>query len=95
MPEQIISDNALSLSLTLIEQFNLYKTSHPNLVHCWVTYLALKKRNYGYNENSESNENSDYNVIFNYLKSGEKDYSFNDIMRILIFKMSLLDETIY
>ena len=93
MPEQIISDNALSLtlslSLTLIEQFNLYKTSHPNLVHCWTTYLALKKRNYGYNENS------DYNVIFNYLKSGEKDYSFNDIMRILIFKMSLLDETIY
>ena len=89
MPEQIISDNALSLSLTLIEQFNLYKTSHPNLVHCWTTYLALKKRNYGYNEKS------DYNVIFNYLKSGEKDYSFNDIMRILIFKMSLLDETIY
>jgi hypothetical protein len=89
MSQQIISDNALSLTLTLIEQFNLYKTSHPNLVHCWTTYLALKKRNY------EGNDNSDYNVIFNYLKSGEKDYSFNDIMRILIFKMSLLDETIY
>jgi hypothetical protein len=30
----------------LIEKFNLYRSSHPNLSECWIAYLELKKKHY-------------------------------------------------
>ena len=73
----------------LIEHFNLYKTSHPNLVNCWTIYLELKKKN---QDNICYNE---YGTIFNYLNCGKKDYTNEDIMRVLIFKASLLDDSLF
>jgi hypothetical protein len=33
--------------MDIIEKFNLYRESHPNLSQCWIAYLGLKKRHYG------------------------------------------------
>lgn len=80
----------------LIDHFNLYKKSHPNLVNCWTTYLELKKKNYG-NITYPIGElfDNEYKFILNYLKCGEKDYTNEDIMRVLIFKTSLLDDSLF
>jgi|688.fasta_scaffold734808_2 hypothetical protein len=78
---------------TLIDHFNLYKQSHPNLVNCWTTYLELKKKNYG--TIAASVPALEYNIILNYLKCGEKDYTNEDILRVLIFKTSLLNDSLF
>jgi len=31
----------------LIERFNLYRSTQPNIANCWISYLGLKKRHYG------------------------------------------------
>ena len=33
--------------MDIIEKFNMYRESHPNLSQCWIAYLGLKKRHYG------------------------------------------------
>jgi hypothetical protein len=81
----------------LIDHFNLYKQSHPNLVNCWTTYLELKKKNYETMAASDPVQNGDneYNIILNYLKRGEKDYTNDDILRVLIYKTSLLNDSLF
>ena len=32
--------------MDIIEKFNMYRESHPNLSQCWIAYLGLKKRHY-------------------------------------------------
>jgi hypothetical protein len=98
----------------IIEQLNLYKNTHPNLVYCWTTYLELKKKNYEYiqqyknddknddniddkNEDNIDDKNDDKNEyvnVLNYIKNGKKDYTMEDIVRILMFKTSLLDDNL-
>lgn len=82
----------------IIEQLNLYKNTHPNLVHCWTTYLELKKRNYDYIQQDNIIDNIDdkneYVNVLNYIKNGKKDYTMEDIVRILMFKTSLLDDNL-
>ena len=81
----------------LIDHFNLYKQSHPNLVNCWTTYLELKKKNYETMAASDPVQNGDneYNIILNYLKRGEKDYTNDDILRVLIYKTTLLNDSLF
>lgn len=84
---------------TLIDHFNLYIKSHPNLVNCWTTYLELKKKHYETAASAAAPSghfvaNDDYKIILNHLKCGEKDYTNEDIMRVLLFKASLLDDSL-
>jgi hypothetical protein len=83
----------------LIDHFNLYKQSHPNLVNCWTTYLELKKKNYETIQTPapapNGDSDNDYNIILNYLKRGEKDYTNDDILRVLIYKTSLLNDSLF
>ena len=93
----------------IIEQLNLYKNTHPNLVYCWTTYLELKKKNYEYiqqqqqhnidDKNDDKNDDNiedknEYVNVLNYIKNGKKDYTMEDIVRILMFKTSLLDDNL-
>ena len=67
----------------LIQQFNLYRTSHPNLSHCWIAYLELKKRHYdGFIEQQ-------CHAVLELLEQGYADLKEEDIVRLLVYKQSL------
>ena len=40
------NDDAYNAINEKIQQFQLYRESHPNLANCWLAYLELKKRHY-------------------------------------------------
>lgn len=81
----------------LLNEFNSYKNSHPNLVDVWTIELELKKKHYQEIEikNNMLNLNyywcdTKYKNILNYMREGNKDYTVQDIFRIMIYKQSLL-----
>jgi len=66
----------------LIQQFKLYRASHPNLSHCWIAYLELKKRHYdGFIEQQ-------CRAVLELLEQGYPDLKEEDIVRILMYKQS-------
>ena len=67
----------------LIQQFNLYRESHPNLSQCWIAYLELKKRHY-----DEFIEQQCRDVLDS-LERGYADLKKEDIVRLLVYKQSL------
>jgi len=68
---------------TLIDNFKLYRESHPNLANFWVAYLGLKKRHYG-----ESLAQQGKSVL-DWCERGCADVSYNAIVRILLYKNSM------
>lgn len=67
----------------LIQQFKLYRASHPNLSHCWIAYLELKKRHYdGFIEQQ-------CRAVLELLAQGYADLKEEDIVRLLVYKQSL------
>ncbi len=67
----------------LIQQFKLYRASHPNLSHCWIAYLELKKRHYdGFIEQQ-------CRTVLGLLEQGYADLKEEDIVRLLVYKQSL------
>lgn len=83
----------------LLNEFNFYKNSHPNLVSVWTNELELKKKHYRElelkNNIHKLNLNyywcdTPYTTILDYMKGGNKDYTVQDIFRIMIYKQSLL-----
>ena len=81
----------------LLNRFNYYKHSHPNLVNVWTNELKLKKKHYTEIELKHNMLNllyywcdTIYTTILDYMKDGKKDYTVQDIIRIMIYKQSLL-----
>ena len=68
---------------SIIEQFNQYSISHPNLSHCWLKYIALKKRHY------DDNLIKECTYVLNMLDGGSSDFTQEDIFRILLYKRSV------
>ena len=67
----------------LIQQFKLYRTSHPNLSHCWIAYLELKKRHYdGFIEHQ-------CRAVLDLLERGYPDLKEEEIVQVLLYKQSL------
>jgi hypothetical protein len=67
----------------LIEQFNMYRYSHPNLSQCWVAYLGLKKRH------CDAHLQGHCNKILELLAAGQADLKEPDLIRLLLYKHSL------
>jgi hypothetical protein len=67
----------------MIDQFKLYRESHPNLSQCWITYLGLKKRHY------DEETTHQCNAILESFKNGCPDWNQKDIISILLYKQSL------
>ncbi len=67
----------------LIEKFNSYCISHPNLTECWLTYLELKKRHYSEPLVEQCEQ------VLTQMASGCDDLKQEDIVRILLYKRSL------
>lgn len=68
---------------TLINNFKLYRESHPNLSNFWVAYLGLKKRHYSENLARQGE------TVLDLCEQGCEDVSYNTIIRILLYKHSL------
>jgi hypothetical protein len=68
--------------MDLIEQFNLYRYSHPNLSTCWIAYLGLKKRHYDENIRIKCVH------VLGLLEDGCADLKKEDIVRLLLYKQS-------
>ena len=81
--------------MDIIDQFKLYRISHPNLSHCWITYLGLKKRHYDDKTQHDSKAHYDEetthqcNAILESFKNGCPDWNQKDIISILLYKQSL------
>lgn len=69
--------------IDLIERFKLYRSSHPNLSNCWISYLGLKKRHY------EKKMIDQCNFVLAALENGYNDWDENDIVRVLLYKRSV------
>ena len=67
----------------IIQQFKLYRTSHPNLSHCWIAYLELKKRHYDEFIVRQCRD------VLDLLERGYPDLKEEDIVRLLVYKQSL------
>jgi hypothetical protein len=86
---------------TILKEINLYKYTHPNLVNLWTTYLELKKENYNTTQYYTgllidiTDEQKEYITILDYFKNGYDDYTYEKIMQIFIYKMSLLDDKLF
>jgi len=63
----------------LIAQFNLYRSSHPNLSNCWIAYLELKKRNY------DANLLQKCSSVLAKFEEGCADIKRADIIRVLFY----------
>ena len=68
--------------MDLIEQFNLYRYSHPNLSNCWISYLGLKKKHYDENIRIKCVH------VLRLLEDGCADLKKDDIVRLLLYKQS-------
>ena len=67
----------------LIQEFNLYRTSHPNLSQCWIAYLELKKRHYDEFIVRQCRH------VLDSLAQGYADLKEEDIVRLLLYKRSI------
>lgn len=74
--------------MDIIEKFNMYRESHPNLSQCWIAYLGLKKRHYGANYADERTL-AQCDSVLETLKNGCADWNQKDIISILLYKQSL------
>ena len=68
---------------TLINKFNLYRVSHPNLSNLWLAYLGLKKRHYDENVARQGEQ------VLEWIENGYADVSYNAIVSILLYKQSM------
>jgi len=68
---------------SIIEEFKQYTSSHPNLSHCWLKYIGLKKRHY------DDNLIKECRYVLNMLDGGFSDFAQEDILRILLYKRSV------
>ena len=82
--------------MDIIEKFNLYRESHPNLSQCWIAYLGLKKRHYGATATSDGEAHyadektlAQCDSVLESLKNGCADWNQKDIISILLYKQSL------
>jgi hypothetical protein len=82
--------------MDIIENFNMYRESHPNLSQCWIAYLGLKKRHYGASATSDGEANyadertlAQCGFVLESLKNGCADWNQKDIISILLYKQSL------
>ena len=69
---------------TIIERFKTYSISHPNLSHCWVAYLELKKRHYADFDLSEGER------VLACIENGCTDLKRNDMVRLFLYKQSII-----
>ena len=68
---------------SILERFKHYRISHPNLAHCWLAYLELKKRHY-----SEMDLSQGCRVLA-CIENGYPDLNRNDMIRLLLYKHSI------
>jgi hypothetical protein len=64
-------------------RFNLYSSTHPNLSHCWMAYLELKKRHY------DTILAEHCSAVLEQLEQGCDDFEENDIVRLLLYKRTI------
>lgn len=67
----------------IIEQFKLYRVTHPNLSRCWLAYLELKKRH------CDEKAIAHGNRVLEMIRHGCADWRDNDILRVLLYKRSV------
>lgn len=72
----------------IINKFKVYYYSHPNLSKCWISYLELKKRNYGGNQDRDIFDQA--NRVLNSIEHGHADISENIIINLLLYKHVML-----
>ena len=75
-------DNILD---AILDNFNNYRISHPNLSHCWLSYLELKKRNYSEIDLSQCKK------VLTMIENGCTDLNRNDMVRLLLYTHSIVD----
>ena len=71
--------NNILIAATMIEVFNSFRHSHPNLTDLWITYLGLKKRHY-----TDGDLDQGVLVLCN-ISAGCKDLKREDIVRLLLY----------
>jgi hypothetical protein len=67
----------------MLDQFKLYQHSHPNLSHCWIAYLELKKRH------CDEIIIQQCVSVLEQLANGCADWSQQDILSVLLYKRSV------
>ena len=67
-----------------IDQLQLYSSTHPNLIGCWVAYLELKKRHHAIGDSDLQQCES---VIVK-ITLGQDDLEIDDLTRLLLYKMT-------
>jgi hypothetical protein len=75
--------NNILIAATMIDLFNSFRHSHPNLTDLWINYLGLKKRHY-----TDADLDQGLLVLYN-IAAGCKDLKREDIVRLLIYDVSL------
>ena len=70
---------------TLIDQFKMYRYSHPNIANCWLAYLELKKRHYEENQNLAQQGLR----VLDLLANGYADLPHDVIVRLLVYHNSI------
>jgi hypothetical protein len=75
----------------IIDNFKLCSNTHPNLSHCWISYLELKKRHYNSNTQTPELVNiiEQSKIVLNKIKSGHCDLKKEDIKRLILYSMSI------
>lgn len=73
---------------SIIDQFKMYRFSHPNLSKCWLAYLELKKRHYDEGHYDENLSNHCLQVL-DLLANGYADLPNDDIVRLLLYYNSI------
>jgi hypothetical protein len=68
---------------TLIDKFKDQIDTYPTIAQFWITYLEKKKQNV-----AEILAQSEY-VIAQMQENGMKDITMDDLMRLMLFKMTL------
>lgn len=74
---------------SIIDQFKMYRFSHPNLSQCWIAYLELKKRHYDAGHHDENLSNHCFQVL-DLLANGSADLPHDDIVRLLLYYNSTI-----
>jgi hypothetical protein len=67
----------------LIELFNNFCNTHPNIAHTWVAYLELKKRHYTDLDIKQAG------AVLNNLFLGCNDIKRDDLLRLLLYSASI------
>jgi hypothetical protein len=69
--------------MSLISRFKTYSQSHPNLSHCWISYLKTNKNHYDINLIKQCN------YVLKSLANGFNDISNQTIIRLILYKQSI------